>query len=42
MPMERQVVLAAALIECVVLARAPRWHVEHCVLINGPECVLFR
>ena len=29
-------------IECVVLARAVRWHVEHRVLINGHKCVVFR
>jgi formyltetrahydrofolate deformylase len=29
-------------IECVVLARALRWHVEHRVLINGHKCVVFR
>jgi len=28
-------------IECVVLARAVRWHVEHRVLINGHKCVVF-
>ncbi|MBK6469798.1 MAG: formyltetrahydrofolate deformylase [Betaproteobacteria bacterium] len=29
-------------IECMVLARAVRWHVEHRVLINGQKCVVFR
>ncbi len=29
-------------IECVVLARAVRWHVEHRVLMNGHKCVVFR
>jgi formyltetrahydrofolate deformylase len=29
-------------IECVVLARAVRWHVEHRVLQNGHKCVVFR
>jgi len=29
-------------IECVVLARAVRWHVEHRVLQNGRKCVVFR
>ncbi|MCW5635691.1 MAG: formyltetrahydrofolate deformylase [Rubrivivax sp.] len=29
-------------IECVVLARAVRWHVEHRVLLNGHKCVVFR
>lgn len=29
-------------IECRVLARAVRWHVEHRVLINGHKCVVFR
>lgn len=29
-------------IECVVLARAVRWHAEHRVLINGHKCVVFR
>ncbi len=29
-------------IECMVLARAVRWHVEHRVLINGHKCVVFR
>jgi formyltetrahydrofolate deformylase len=29
-------------IECIVLARAVRWHVEHRVLINGHKCVVFR
>ena len=28
-------------IECMVLARAVRWHVEHRVLINGHKCVVF-
>ena len=29
-------------VECVVLARAVRWHVEHRVLMNGPKTVVFR
>ena len=29
-------------IECVVLARAVRWHVEHRVLLNGHKSVVFR
>ncbi|MBL8286590.1 MAG: formyltetrahydrofolate deformylase, partial [Rubrivivax sp.] len=29
-------------IECSVLARAVRWHVEHRVLQNGRKCVVFR
>ena len=29
-------------IECMVLARAVRWHAEHRVLINGHKCVVFR
>jgi formyltetrahydrofolate deformylase len=29
-------------VECVVLARAVRWHVEHRVLLNGPKTVVFR
>jgi formyltetrahydrofolate deformylase len=29
-------------IECVVLARALRWHVEHRVLMNGHKSVVFR
>jgi formyltetrahydrofolate deformylase len=29
-------------IECMVLARALRWHVEHRVLVNGHKCVVFR
>jgi formyltetrahydrofolate deformylase len=29
-------------IECVVLARAVRWHAEHRVLRNGHKCVVFR
>jgi formyltetrahydrofolate deformylase len=29
-------------VECVVLARALRWHVEHRVLINGHKTVVFR
>jgi formyltetrahydrofolate deformylase len=28
-------------VECVVLARAVRWHVEHRVLLNGPKTVVF-
>ena len=29
-------------IECMVLARAVRWHLEHRVLVNGHKCVVFR
>jgi formyltetrahydrofolate deformylase len=29
-------------VECVVLARALRWHVEHRVLMNGHKTVVFR
>ena len=29
-------------VECVVLARAVRWHVEHRVLPNGHKTVVFR
>ncbi len=29
-------------VECRVLARAVRWHVEHRVLANGHKCVVFR
>ena len=29
-------------VECVVLARAVRWHVERRVLVNGHKCVVFR
>jgi len=29
-------------IECVVLARAVRWHVEHRVLLNGHKTVVFK
>ena len=29
-------------IECMVLARTVRWHIEHRVLINGHKCVVFR
>jgi formyltetrahydrofolate deformylase len=29
-------------VECVVLSRAVRWHVEHRVLINGHKTVVFR
>ena len=29
-------------VECVVLARAVRWHVEHRVLMNPPKTVVFR
>ena len=29
-------------IECMVLARAVRWHVEHRVLLNGHKCVILR
>jgi len=29
-------------IECIVLARAVRWHIEHRVLMNGHKSVVFR
>jgi formyltetrahydrofolate deformylase len=29
-------------VECIVLARAVRWHVEHRVLLNGRKTVVFR
>ena len=29
-------------VECVVLARAVRWHVEHRVVLNGRKTVVFR
>jgi formyltetrahydrofolate deformylase len=29
-------------VECVVLSRAVRWHVEHRVLMNGHKTVVFR
>jgi len=29
-------------VECVVLARAVRWHVEHRILVNGPRTIVFR
>ena len=29
-------------VECVVLARAVRWHVEHRILLNGARTVVFR
>ena len=29
-------------IECIVLARAVRWHLEHRVLMNGHKCVVFK
>jgi formyltetrahydrofolate deformylase len=29
-------------VECAVLARAVRWHVEHRVLMNGHKTVVFR
>src|SRR5690606_24581454 len=29
-------------VECVVLARAVKWHVEHRVLMNGHKTVVFR
>jgi len=29
-------------IECMVLARAVKWHLEHRVLVNGRKCVVFR
>ena len=29
-------------VECVALARAVRWHVEHRVLLHGDRTVVFR
>ncbi|MDE2000140.1 MAG: formyltetrahydrofolate deformylase, partial [Burkholderiales bacterium] len=29
-------------VECIVLARAVKWHVEHRVLMNGHKTVVFR
>jgi formyltetrahydrofolate deformylase len=29
-------------VECMVLARAVRWHTEHRVLLNGHKTVVFR
>src|SRR6059036_1689972 len=29
-------------VECLVLARAVKWHVEHRVLLNGSRTVVFR
>jgi len=29
-------------VECAVLARAVKWHVEHRVLLNGQRTVLFK
>jgi formyltetrahydrofolate deformylase len=29
-------------VECIVLARAVRWHIEHRVLLNGHKTVVFR
>ncbi|HEX6019064.1 MAG TPA: formyltetrahydrofolate deformylase, partial [Burkholderiaceae bacterium] len=29
-------------VECLVLARAVRWHTEHRVLLNGHKTVVFR
>jgi len=29
-------------VECAVLARAVKWHVEHRVLVNGNRTVVFR
>ena len=29
-------------VECVALARAVRWHVEHRVLLNGRRTIVFR
>jgi formyltetrahydrofolate deformylase len=29
-------------VECLALARAVRWHVEHRVLLNGDRTVIFR
>ena len=37
-----QLVAAGQDVECVVLARAVRWHVEHRVMLNGARTVIFR
>jgi formyltetrahydrofolate deformylase len=37
-----QLVSAGQDVECVVLARAVRWHVEHRVTLNGTRTVIFR
>jgi formyltetrahydrofolate deformylase len=37
-----QLVAAGQDVECQVLARAVRWHVEHRVMINGNRTVVFR
>jgi formyltetrahydrofolate deformylase len=29
-------------VECLALARAVRWHVEHRVLLNGDRTVIFK
>jgi formyltetrahydrofolate deformylase len=29
-------------VECSVLSRAVKWHVEHRVLVNGTRTVVFR
>jgi formyltetrahydrofolate deformylase len=29
-------------VECVTLARAVKWHVEHRVVLNGSKTVVFR
>jgi formyltetrahydrofolate deformylase len=29
-------------IECLVLARAVKWHAEHRILLNGHRTVVFR
>jgi formyltetrahydrofolate deformylase len=29
-------------VECLVLARAVKWHAEHRILINGNRTVVFR
>jgi formyltetrahydrofolate deformylase len=29
-------------VECVTLARAVKWHVEHRILLNGHKTVVFR
>ena len=44
MPPDQQFVLTLSCrdIECMVLARAVRWHVEHRVLIDDHKCVVFR
>jgi formyltetrahydrofolate deformylase len=29
-------------VECAVLARAVKWHVEHRILLNGTRTVIFK